>query len=210
MYKIDHFMVAANNLDSLSRYFTELTGIPVANGGTHPDLGTHNKLIATDTDTYLELIAPNPASESRSPLRDVIEKIAQPRLHRIILQGQADHFPAIVEAYQRIGVATEVKSLSRQTDTGDTLRWQLLMPEAENNYGIFVPLFIDWGSAIHPTRSLPSAPCTLVACSAGHPQAQILQTVWDEIGFEMPLVLAEHPYLTVTLNTPKGQVNLQA
>lgn len=210
MYNIDHFMLAANNLDDLSDYFTDLTGIPVANGGDHPDLGTHNKLIATHSDIYLELIAPNPASETRTPLRDVLEQMIQPHLHRFIVQGHEDQFPAILKAYQDVGVAAEVKHLSRRTATGETLRWQLLMPAAKNDYGIFAPLFIDWGAATHPARTLPSAPCSVVACSAGHPEPEMIQALWDGIGFKMPLVCAADPNFTVTLDTPKGRVDLRA
>ncbi|KAA0890836.1 VOC family protein [Pusillimonas sp. ANT_WB101] len=210
MYNIDHFMLAGNNLDSLSQYFTDLTGIPVASGGVHPDLGTHNKLVATSSDLYLELIAPNPTSDTRTGLRNVLEQMAQPHLHRFIVQSQAHHFPGILSAYQRVGVAAEVKHLSRQTASGETLRWQLLMPAAVNEYGIFAPLFIDWGTATHPARTLPSAPCSVVACSAGHPEPERLQALWDEIGFKMPLATAVDPYFTVTLDTPKGLVDLRA
>lgn len=210
MYNIDHFMLAGNNLDSLSQYFTDLTGIAVANGGIHPDLGTHNKLVATGSDLYLELIAPNPASDTRTGLRDVLEQMAQPHLHRFIVQGHEDHFPAILSAYQRVGVAAEVKHLSRQTASGETLRWQLLMPAAVNEYGVFAPLFIDWGAATHPARTLPSAPCSVVACTAGHPEIQKVQALWDEIGFNMPLEFAAEPYFVVTLDTPRGLVELRA
>lgn len=92
MYNIDHFMIGANDLDELAQYFTDLTGLPVADGGSHEAWGTHNKLIATNSATYLELIAPNPAMEKRSPLREALEHMTEPKLHRVIAWASSDRF----------------------------------------------------------------------------------------------------------------------
>ncbi len=208
MYGIDHLMIGANDLDKLATYFTDLTGLPVADGGSHEAWGTHNKLIATTSATYLELIAPNPAMEKRSPLRGALEHMTEPKLHRVIALASSDRFPAIVMAYEKAGVPAVVTPLSRQTRSGETLRWHLLIPAEDNRYGIFAPLFIDWGSTTHPSRSLPPAPCTLVECHAGHPDSEAIRRLWSAIGFEMPLLNSANPYLTIALDTPKGRIEL--
>lgn len=210
MHNIDHFMIAANDLDRLSREFTEATGVPVAEGGSHPDLGTHNKLIATTSATYLELIAPSPALDARSDLREAIEHIEEPQLHRIIALGSLDRFPEIVEAYRRAGVAAVVRPLSRRSASGEVLRWHLLMPAGRNDYGVFAPLFIDWGTATHPSRSLPPAPCTVMGCRAGHPHSDGIAALWKEIGFDLPVVQAPQARITLTLDTPKGLVEFHS
>lgn len=210
MYNIDHFMIAANDLDRLADHFTRLTGVPVAGGGSHPDLGTRNKLIATTSSVYLELIAPDPNLSARSDLLDVIEQIGEPVVHRMIVLGRLSDFPAIVQAYERAGVPAVVRPLSRATASGDVLRWHLLMPAAANEFGIFAPLFIDWGDAMHPSRSLPSAPCTLADVRATHPQGERVQALWKEIGFDMPLQQGPEARLSIVLDTPKGTVELQS
>ena len=210
MYNIDHFMIASNNLESLAEHFTQLTGISVAAGGSHPDLGTRNKLIATTSAVYLELIAPDPALETRSDLLEVIERIDVPVVHRMILLGKLSDFPAIVQAYERAGIPAVVRSLSRATPSGEVLRWHLLMPAGDNELGIFAPLFIDWGDATHPSRSLPSAPCTLADISASHPQPEKVQALWKEIGVDLPLQQGPEARLTIVLDTPKGRVQMQS
>ena len=210
MHNIDHFMIAANDLAALSHHFTELTGVPVAPGGSHPDLGTHNTLIATTSDTYLELIAPNPELEARSDLREAIEGIETPQLHRIIALGDLDRFPAIVEAYRQVGVGAVVRPLSRRSATGEVLRWHLLMPAGRNELGIFAPLFIDWGTATHPSRSLPPAPCTVMGCRAVHPDPERISLLWQEIGFGLPVVEAPEARITLTLDTPNGLVEFES
>lgn len=210
MHNIDHFMIAASDLDRLSEYFTTVTGLPVAAGGSHPDLGTHNKLIATTTEVYLELIAPNPALNVNSDLREAIEQLEDPVLHRMIALGKLERFPAIVEAYERAGVPAVVRPLSRETASGEVLHWHLLMPAARNEFGIFAPLFIDWGTATHPSRSLPPAACTLAGCQAVHPEPERIQALWQDVGFDMPLAEDDEASLSILLDTPKGRVELRS
>jgi hypothetical protein len=210
MHDIDHFMIAANDLERLSQQFTDMTGVPVAQGGSHPDLGTHNALVATTSEMYLELIAPNPALEARSDLREAIEQIEVPQLHRIIVLGNLDQFPRIVEAYRRVGVGAVVRPLSRRSATGEVLRWHLLMPAGRNELGVFAPLFIDWGTATHPSRTLPAAPCTVMGCRAVHPDADKIAALWKEIGFDLPVTQAPQACITLTLDTPQGLVEFMS
>lgn len=210
MHNIDHFMIAANDLDRLNEQFTAMTGIAPAAGGSHPDLGTRNKLLATTSPVYLELIAPDPALNVSSGLREVIEQMEGPVLHRMIVLGNLKDFPGIVQAYERAGVEAEVKPLSRATASGEVLHWHLLMPAARNEFGIFAPLFIDWGQATHPSRSLPPAPCTLVECHAAHPKPERIQALWKEIGFDMPLAQESEPRMSILLDTPKGRVEIRS
>jgi hypothetical protein len=46
-------------------------------GGQHPQIGTHNQLVGSNGRMYLELIAPDPASAARSPLRAGIEQLTR-------------------------------------------------------------------------------------------------------------------------------------
>lgn len=206
MYNIDHFMIAANDLDRLSDYFSAATGIDPAPGGSHPDLGTHNRLIATTSQIYLELIAPNPALDSSSDLREGISKIDTSTLHRIIVRESLERFPAIVEAYRHAGVEATVRPLSRKAASGEVLRWHLLMPADGNAYGAFAPLFIDWGEATHPSSSLPAAPCTVVSCRASHPRPESVRALWKEIRFDLPVEEGPESRIEVLLDTPKGAV----
>lgn len=208
MADIDHFMYACADFDLLVDSFRELTGMDPSPGGSHPDLGTRNKLIGTASSTYLELIAPDPGLARQSPLRQVLSSLAKPQLHRVIALGKSDDFPAIIQAYAVAGIQAEVRALSRINDAGDTLRWQLLMPEADNPYGIFAPLFIDWQDTAHPSTRLPAAPCTILGYEAGHPRPADIRALWDALGFDLSLIQADSAYMKVHLDTPKGKVAL--
>jgi len=210
MRHIDHFMIAANDLERLSRHFTTMSGIPVADGGVHPDQGTHNRLVATTSSVYLEFIAPKPDLEIDNDLRASILPVEQPQLHRIIALGKLDRFPAIVKAYQRFGIPATVRPCSRTLSSGGVLDWHLLVPAADNPYGVFAPLFIDWGTTTHPSRSLPPAPCSIAGCYATHTDPDRIRALWDEIGFDLPLEASSVARVTLSLDTPKGMAEFHS
>jgi hypothetical protein len=75
---IDHLIYAHPDLDvavaTLHRHF----GVEASGGGSHPGRGTHNKLLALGSRTYLELIAPDPSQPAPTTPRPYgVEGITQ-------------------------------------------------------------------------------------------------------------------------------------
>lgn len=201
---LDHFMYAGTSLEDLATRFTALTGIAPRQGGRHPTLGTCNSLVGTGTSIYLELIAPDPASDVHSEMRIGLEALPRPQLHRFIMRCASDDFPALAKAYRAAGIEAPVHDLQRITPEGQTIRWRLMIPET-NTYGLFAPFFIDWLDTPHPSTRLP-ADVEVLACEAGHPQAGRLSALWQGLGIDMPLRAADTPYMRVLLKTPRGEV----
>jgi hypothetical protein len=96
--RIDHVIIAGPDLDALEERFTSL-GFFVTGGGTHPHLGTRNRIIVLD-ESYIELLAL--ADPSR----------ASPALQRFIASGggwvgyalQSDDIGAETSAMRARGV----------------------------------------------------------------------------------------------------------
>lgn len=206
--EIDHFMYAGADMDRLAAHFAALTGIESQPGGSHPNVGTRNHLVGTHTEgVYLELIAPDPAQQARSPLRDAFEAMARPQLHRFIARCRSEDFPALQKAYAEAGIDAPVQDMQRRTTTGDLLRWRLMVPDAANPLGVFAPFFIDWLDTPHPCTRLAPA-CRVAACTAGHPEAGRIRSLWDALGIDLPIVQADTAYLHVSLETSRGTVVL--
>jgi len=68
--RIDHVIIAAPDLDRLEETFQQL-GFSVVGGGTHPHLGTRNRIIILG-DGYIELLAAADASRVSPALRERI------------------------------------------------------------------------------------------------------------------------------------------
>lgn len=207
---IDHFMIAGSDLDAMAASFVEKTGIDTVAGGSHPDLGTRNRLLATRSSVYLELIAPDPAVRAHNEMRDAMAAMDHDRLHRIIARCSGGDFPALAQAYRDEGITTEVRELQRITDNGDVLKWKLMIPLEPNPLGVFAPLFIDWLDTPHPNKRLPATSCEIIGYQAGHPDTKRIAHLWASLGFDFPLEPCDAPFLKVTLQTPKGRVEFRS
>lgn len=64
MLHFDHIAIGCASLDQGAAYVFDRTDLNVPAGGEHPLMGTHNLLMSLGADTFLEVIAINPAAPS--------------------------------------------------------------------------------------------------------------------------------------------------
>jgi Glyoxalase-like domain len=94
---IDHLVVAAPSLDEGVRWCEATLGITPGPGGTHPLMGTHNRLFsiadARFADVFFEIIAIDPAAPSPGRARwfalDEIDLSGGPRLIHWVARCEA-------------------------------------------------------------------------------------------------------------------------
>ncbi len=70
--RIDHVIAAGSDLDALERVYTQL-GFFVTGGGTHPHLGTRNRIIVLG-EGYIELLALDVPERASQVLRQRLER----------------------------------------------------------------------------------------------------------------------------------------
>jgi Glyoxalase-like domain len=61
MIRFDHLAFAALTLAQGNDWFCKATGLQMPMGGQHLQMATHNRVTAVGLDSYLEIIAPDPA-----------------------------------------------------------------------------------------------------------------------------------------------------
>jgi hypothetical protein len=61
--QIDHLVVGAANLAQGVSYVKECLGVDIPYGGVHETMGTHNHLMQIGNNSFLEVIAINPAGD---------------------------------------------------------------------------------------------------------------------------------------------------
>jgi hypothetical protein len=158
---LDHIVVAALSLDEGARWVKRRLHAPLDPGGQHLGLGTHNALLRLGSDTYLEVLAPDPAQPN--PARPRLFGLDEPAT-RVSLAGgprllhwvvRADHVAAaaadLAAAAGLVPAAIGVPTSMRRGD----LAWVLTIPPDGSRPPMGLPSVIDWGGAPHPCSRLP-------------------------------------------------------
>lgn len=206
---IDHLVVAAADLDAGAAWLEAHLGVPLAPGGQHAAMGTHNRLLKLGPRRYLELIAIDP--EAPAPGRPrwfglddaaLKEKIAErPRLIHWV--ARCDDIAAAAAACPE--PPGDILDLAR----GD-FRWRITVPVDGHLPGDgLIPSLIQWHSPAHPADKLPDRGCGLMKLEGFHPVPKRIHGSLSALGLDKALALFpaeadEGPGLAAYLRTPGG------
>ena len=195
---LDHIAISAATLEDGARWVEAALGVPLAGGGKHPHMGTHNRLLSLG-DLYLEVIATDPAAPHPGHPRwfGLDQYRGPPRLTNWSCRTD-DLDAALTAAPEGTGTATDLQR-------GD-YRWRFAVPATGRlPFDDCFPALIQWQGDLHPTRSLRDHGIRLTALEITHPDAPALQTAL--MGLEDPRVtVSRGPYhaLRATFDTPHG------
>lgn len=204
---VDHLIYGTPDLDRGVGSIERRLGARPAAGGRHPQYGTRNALLALGTETYLEVMAPDP--ELPEPDRGRlfgVDELERPRLvawaiRRENIEGAA------ARARERGVSLGPVESGSRRQPDGTELSWRLTDPRSAALDGV-VPFLIAWGATPHPARGAPEAG-ELVGMRVEHPEPAAVRKCLAALGLELPVEEAGRPGLVATVRTDGGRVEVR-
>ncbi len=229
--QIDHVVVVAQTLELGVQWCEATLGITPGAGGEHASYGTHNRLfkIATPSNplAYFEIIAINPqvARPANSPKKRWFDMDDPTLQAAVAIAPRLVHFVANTSDIQAARLA--LKSLgidrgpavqaSRHSRRG-LLQWQITVrDDGQRLFGGALPTLIQWGKPdaaeplrLHPRNSLPRSGVTLQGIAVSCPTAAKLQAAYEAIGLAGVAVGTGPANIIVTLNTPKGPIQLQS
>jgi hypothetical protein len=170
--EIDHILVAAPDLEGGRDYAESIFGTRPVIGGVHPGQGTRNALLGLEDDTYIEVIAPDPAQPADLPLSRYLASRSSVQLSWWC--ARCDELEALQDTIRDAGLdAGSIDPWSRKRPDGEHLSWQLLMPNVPE-LGAALPFFISWDDmAQHPSRHVPVVG-RLETLTIRHPRADVL------------------------------------
>ncbi len=157
--ELDHLVVAARTLDEGSAWVEAKLGVPMAEGGKHALMGTHNRLLSLGPGTFLEVIAIDP--EAPAPARPRWFDLDAPAMRELLSRAPAlihwvertDDLEAALADYSE---PVEILALSR-----GPYRWRMGVPPDGRRPGQGrQPTLIQWLGP-HPAQALPPSGCTL-------------------------------------------------
>ncbi len=203
---VDHLAVAASSLDASP--LEHRLGVPLAGGGKHARMGTHNRLLGVGGDAYLELIAIDP--EGAPPGRPRWFALDEPAMQALLADGpRLVHWVARVETTELPPLPFDVGRWE-PFQRGD-LSWQLTVrgDGALPADGV-VPSLICWGGPAHPAARLPDAGVTLECLELEHPRAPEVQRQLDLLALPYHCSAGAVPRISAHLRTPAGRRTLRS
>lgn len=203
---IDHLIFAAPTLETGNDIIKEKLGVRPVFGGRHLGYGTHNALLKIGPQTYLEVIAPDPAQGvSGRSLWMGLHDVQQPGLIWWAAKGKLPE--SVLEARALGWKLGPVKDGSRVLENGNTLRWKLTDPFRRQENGV-LPFLIDWDSGPHPADNLADSGIQLVDFQLLHPEPERIASYLAAVAPDIPVTHAATPSLRIGLSTPLGTVYL--
>ncbi len=196
---LDHLVVSAATLPEGVAYVEEALGVPMAGGGEHESMGTHNRLLSLGPDDYLEVIAINPDAEAPPYPRlfDLDYFTGPARITNWVMRVNC-----LSEALARAPFGTGVSTpLSR----GD-FRWNMAVPgDGRYPFDGASPGMIEWLSP-HPAPLLPDSGCRLGAVDIQHPEAEGLRVALAPFLADARVSITTGPKKTfrAEIETPHG------
>ena len=225
--KLDHLVILAATLDEGVAWCEATLGVVPGPGGSHPLMGTHNRLVKIATPSfpraYAEIIAIDPAAPATRAGGSGGGKrwfdMDDPALReRVQQQGpKLIHWVAGVRDVSSAGAAWRMLGIdrgapvtaSRQTGDG-LLSWQITVRgDGQRLLDGTLPTLIQWGN-VHPVDNMADSGVGLQALQLQHPQAELLHAALQGIGLKQVAVRSGLPQLAAVLHTPMGRVVLQS
>jgi hypothetical protein len=212
LHPLDHFMLAAPDLEAATADFERRAGVKPTEGGRHPGQGSRNVLAALGGRCYLEIIGPNLAQKRTNNFGEVLSRLAAPVLLKYAVQTSdidATHKRAVELGLWPLASsgarASGPFAMSRAVPGGGLLTWRLLLLGSDKYDGC-VPFFIQWDSEPHPSQTA-AAGCTLAKFSVEHPDAAGLTQLYFGLDVAVDVVASTRPALRLAIDTPKGEVS---
>lgn len=187
---LDHLVFAATDLESGARHVADLLGAAPQAGGSHPAMGTHNRLLGLFGGLYLEIIAIDP--EAAAPQRPRWFGLDSAAVHERLRDG-----PFLLHWVARVERPTDLSQWQAQYPaqiapvipmTRGDLRWLIAVPDdgalpgwqaADGSTALagdgLVPTLIQWDVPVHPSSRLERQDLLLKRLTGVHPDAGALQ-----------------------------------
>ena len=211
--ELDHLVIAAASLERGVAFLENRLGVTVPEGGKHPLMGTHNRLMQIGTGAFLEIIAIDPDAPPPSRPRwynldspALQERIAtEPVLLTWVLRTDDIERDAARVSFP-VGPAEEARR-------GD-LTWKITIPEDGTmpGDGAF-PTLIQWSDFKGPAATMADLGCRFEGLTILHSEPERLGAALAAIGAEdlVKLETAQAdatPALTARIMTPNGSTNI--
>ena len=207
--KIDHFAVGADTLEQGQAALETLLGVTVPRGGKHDAMSTHNCVMQSGNESFLEILsidpdAPDPGRARWFSLDEVAtrDRIAD-RPRALCWVVGTDNLDAVI-ANSPVDLG-EVVDFARGDRT-----WRLTVPrDGHLPEGGLLPAFIEWSPGPHPSTGQQDLGVALTSVVLTHPEPEKLTAMLKALHVDHLARVEEGAAgLAFELNSPAGSARI--
>ena len=183
MTELDHIAVVAPSLAAGIAHVHDVLGVEPAQGGAHPQMGTHNHLLRLGDDVFLEVIAVDPAAP-RPAHRRWFGLDDQAALEQRWRDGRrlGCYVARCNGVTQTIGTRGDLFGAPMRLSRGDRTWTFGVRADGELPLGGALPHLMNWGERGNPARTMPDYGLALRELVIETPDADAVQAALDAIG----------------------------
>jgi hypothetical protein len=182
LQRFDHLVLACAELDQARAWARQCLNAEIPFGGAHPRMGTHNLLTGTDEDSFLELIAIDPAAPTPGRTRwfdlDGSDPPPTPvaRAWVAATDDMSDTLARARAAGLDLGEPVEVRR-------GDLAWLMAIRPDGAVPENGTLPMPIQWPVSPPPARAMRDVGVRYRRLRLRHPDPDWLQAALQELGW---------------------------
>jgi Glyoxalase-like domain len=187
MPTLDHLAIIAPTLEEGVAYVETALGVPMAAGGKHREMGTHNRLLRLGDDVYLEAIAVDP--EAPPPARprwfglDDFAGVRRAWDEGRRLQAWVARTDDINGALAAHGAFLGAAVRASRGDRS----WTISIPvDGALPLGGLAPSLIAWGAAGSPAPSMPDVGARLASFEVETPNPETARALFAKLNIADP------------------------
>jgi hypothetical protein len=208
--QLDHVILACSNLLDGMKQFEQLTGLKPTKIGFLRGVGTKSARVNLTNKTFIEIIGPDDKASSEgigSELLDLPDGKLIPYHYAVRNQPNNVKIPSYL-AWERDSIIMTHADPEDFDDDGETHLWDLLLLYGHGLGGV-IPAFVNWREKkFHPTARLEQEGAKLNYVQVRAPEGSYAHDLLD--GVEGITMAEGEPTLTISIDTPKGEVTFSS
>ncbi len=210
IHKIDHFAIGASSLQNGINTLKGSLGVEVPNGSKHDAMSTHNCVMQTGNESFLELLAIDP--DAPDPGRVRWFTMDNPKtIARLAERPRALCWVVSTNNLDEVVNTSPVDLGEVITFVRGERSWRLTVPkDGHLPENALLPAFIEWSPGPHPSTGQQDLGVQLQQVLLTHPDPQALTAMLTSLQVDHLAMVqqGEHPALSFELSSPTGTVIL--
>lgn len=207
-HKIDHFAIGCSSLEAGVTALKKSLGVEIPQGSKHELMSTHNCVMQSGNESFLELIAIDP--DAPNPGRTRWFSLDDPTTTaRLTVRPRALCWVVSTDNLDDVVKSSPVDLGEIVTFVRGERSWRLTVPkDGHLPENALLPAFIEWSPGPHPSTAQQDLGVALNKVVLNHPDPDAITNLLMQLNVDHLATVQQgaQAALSFALNTPQGSV----